>query len=211
MWCIRIIGVPRASCACSSQIPGFGAGGGENSLFQNLWSSWSAGRFLWVNWLLTSEIPVPQMGNWNKACLVRTKAVLLQCIITLANLIIPSGTQHRPNAAWIMEAGSYFQLCSIDFWQVWSYRWLNFSTMIREFSAKESLEFLQVGMGQLFSFTLSFAWAFSCPFIFIQREKKEDFLFKQSYPSGLAWEKWLMSWVTTNCIRLMSEELNCHK
>lgn len=55
------------------------------------------------------------MGNWNKACMVRTKAVLLQWIITLANLIIPSGTQHRLNAAWIMEAGSYFQLCSIDF------------------------------------------------------------------------------------------------
>lgn len=177
MWYIRIIWVQRASCDYSSQIPVFGAGGGEeNSFFQNFWSSWSAGWFLWVNWLLTSEIPVSEMGKWNKACLVRTKAVLLQWIITLANLIIPSGTQHRPNAAWIIEAGSYFQLCSIDFWQVWSYRWLNFSTMIREFSAKESLEFLEVGMGQFFSLTLRFAWAF-LPLLFLFRGKSRIFFF----------------------------------
>lgn len=160
-------------------------GEGGEFFFQNLWSSWSAGWFLWVNWLLTSEIPVSQMGIWNKACLVRTKAVLLQWIITLANLIIPSGTQHRPNAAWIMEAGSYFQLCSIDFWQVWSYRWLNFSTMIREFSAKESLEFLEVGMGQLFSFTLRFACAFS-PFYFYSEAKVGFFVWAElSFRSGM--------------------------
>lgn len=209
MWCFGITGVQRATCGYSSQKSVFGAGGGEeNALLQNLWSSGSAECFLWVNWLLTSEIPVSQMGNWNKACLVRTKAVLLQWIITLANLIIPSGTQHRPNAAWIMEAGSYFQLCSIDFWQVWSYRWLNFSTMIREFSAQELLQFFEVGMEQLFHSEVRLG--FSTSFIFIQG-KKYDFLFKQSSPWGLAWEKWLMSWVATNCIRLMLEELNCHK
>lgn len=112
------------------------------------------------------------MVNWNKACLVRTKAVLLQWMIRLANLIIPFGTQHRPKTAWIMEAGSYFQLCSIDFWQVWSYKWLNFSTMIRELSAKESLDFWGVGMEQLFSFTLKFGF-FSL--VFYSGEKSRGF------------------------------------
>lgn len=58
--------------------------------------------------------------------------------------------------------------------------------MIREYSAKESLEFLEVGPVQL-SFTLSFAWAFSSPFILIQRKKKVGFSFQAelSFRSGM--------------------------
>lgn len=58
--------------------------------------------------------------------------------------------------------------------------------MIREFSAKESLDFLAVGMGQLFSFTLRFAWVFYSPFIFIQR-RKVGFAFQAelSFRSGM--------------------------
>lgn len=57
--------------------------------------------------------------------------------------------------------------------------------MIREFSAKESLEFLEVGK-LLFSFTLRFSWAFPPTFLFIQR-KKIGFSFQAelSFRSGM--------------------------
>lgn len=95
-------------------------------------------------------------------------------MIRLPNLIIPFGTQHRPNAAWIMEAGSSFQLCSIDFWQVCSYRWLCFSIMIIEISVKKSLGFFffffwVVGMEQIFCSTswLLFSILFFFRFFFL--------------------------------------------
>lgn len=59
--------------------------------------------------------------------------------------------------------------------------------MIREFSAKESLEFLEVGMGQFFSLTLRFAWAF-LPLLFLFRGKSRIFFFFQaelSFRSGM--------------------------
>lgn len=144
------------------------------------------------------------MMNWNKFYLVRTKAVLLQWIIRLPNVIIPFGTQHRPNATWIMEAGSCFQLCSIDFWQVCSYRWLNFSIMIRELSAKESLDWVggEVGMEELFCLTLRFVFS---------RYFYSDLFFNHNHPSGLMYEKWLMHWMSTICIRFVFTKWNCHK
>lgn len=114
------------------------------------------------------------MMNWNKFYLVRTKAVLLRWIIRLPNLIIPFGTQHRPNATWITEAGSCFQLCSIDFWQVCSYRWLNFSIMIRELSAKESLDWGVWGGwnggAMLFNFEVCFSPLFLFRSFFFQSQ-----------------------------------------
>lgn len=128
-------------------------------------------------------------------------------MIRLPNLIIPFGTQHRPNAAWIMEAGSSFQLCSIDFWQVCSYRWLCFSIMIIEISVKKSLGFFFFFLGSwngtdiLFNFMASFFHIVLFQIFFF---------FQAHLPLCLIYEKWLMHWVSTICITFSFAKQNCH-